>query len=356
MVTDITALPDNLPAIGAWERMVPTGEEAWSNNYYKMYGTERIYKKASFENWLSMVHPEDRPGILDQHKQIETNRDQALKNEFRILHPGGIRWIQEIGSNFYDNDGNLIKMSGIAIDVTEQKAREEQLREAEKKRKEIFAMMGHEFKQPLSVISMAMVCWKKDPSKLPKPLEEIIQEQVLRLDNMLCGLLASVRGDLIDLKLNFVRLDPLQHLEHIVKRTKIQFTKKEHNIVLKSQGEIPEIQADPLWFDQVCENIITNACKYTESRGKIIITAWPENSYLNISIKDNGLGLRPEASRQIFEMYHQENSGGHVLQGGLGIGLATVKRVVEMHGGNISVTSPGIGLGSTFTVRFPLSV
>lgn len=341
-------------SVGTWERTVESGEESWNPSYYKLYGIEAINKRPSFDSWLSMVHPDDRERLLRHHDEIRFTRACEVKNDFRILHPEGIRWIQEIGRNFYDSTGALVRMAGIALDISEQKSRELKYQEAERRRIEVLAMLGHEFRQPISVISTAVKLWKRAPQRLPRQLDDIIHEQIQRLDYLVSGLLTSVKSDQgpIDVKLSAI--NPSEHLEHSVQRAQLQFVKKNHSIKLECRPSVTLIVADPKWFDHVSDNLISNACKYTDQEGEILVRASIENGMLTVSVSDNGVGLKQEALADVFEMYHQEETSAHLSGGGLGIGLALVKQIVQAHGGYVTAQSEGLGCGSTFSARFPV--
>jgi len=116
------------------------------------------------------------------------------------------------------------------------------------------------------------------------------------------------------------------------------------------------LHADPVRLAQVFSNLLNNSCKYTEPGGRIWLTAERQRSDVVVSVKDNGLGIPADMLPKIFEMFTQVNRSLERSQGGLGIGLTLVKRLVEMHGGSVEARSDGPGKGSEFTVRLPVAM
>jgi signal transduction histidine kinase len=113
------------------------------------------------------------------------------------------------------------------------------------------------------------------------------------------------------------------------------------------------MDADPIRLTQALTNLLTNAAKYSQPRGLIVLTARQLKSEAVISVKDSGVGIAPEMLPRIFDLFMQEGRSVNQSQGGLGVGLALVKRLVEMHGGDVQAHSDGLGKGSEFIVRLP---
>ena len=127
-----------------------------------------------------------------------------------------------------------------------------------------------------------------------------------------------------------------------------------HTLTLALPEEPVWLAADPTRLSQVVSNLLTNAAKYTPEGGRIELAASREGGEVVVRVADTGLGIPPGMLDEVFEMFTQVNRTLDRSQGGLGIGLALVKRMVELHGGTITAESPGLGKGSTFTVRLPL--
>jgi signal transduction histidine kinase len=129
---------------------------------------------------------------------------------------------------------------------------------------------------------------------------------------------------------------------------------RQHQLSLCLPPEDPTIEADPLRLSQVLSNLLTNAAKYTDPAGHVALSAAIQHDTLCLSVKDDGIGIAPEALPRIFEMFAQIDGGSSRSEGGLGIGLSLVKGLLELHGGTIEAHSDGPGRGSEFIVQFPL--
>jgi signal transduction histidine kinase len=139
-----------------------------------------------------------------------------------------------------------------------------------------------------------------------------------------------------------------------VLKAKPLFIDRDHVLnVDVAEGPIP-IYADPVRMEQVLANLLINAAKYTPDGGKIDVRVEADGDLAVFRVRDNGIGIAPEAISQVFELFMQAEPGTTYSAGGLGIGLALVRKVVELHGGNVHATSAGKGRGSEFTVSLPL--
>ncbi|MCB0309719.1 MAG: PAS domain-containing sensor histidine kinase [Bdellovibrionales bacterium] len=339
---------------GVWQRDVASGVEHWSSKYCQLYGLDMDQcGSSSFENWLSVVHPEDRERVLRDHDRIRRTRAAHLRNEFRIRHPSGERWIEEIGSNLYDENGNLIEMVGIAIDITHRKSTELRLRAINRSRNQLISMFGHQLRSPLAVMESALRIHRNKPDVLPRPFERIIEEQSAELGYVIERLLADVRIHEDDFSLSYSFIDPRAHAKRVLERTMMRYANKHSSIDFICSEDLPMIWADPFWFDQVCDNLLSNACKYSEAGATISISLSDEGSRIALTVADSGDGLSSADIERIFELHVR---GEHALNGqheGFGIGLTIVKKIVLMHEGDLQVESRGPKKGSKFTAWFP---
>jgi two-component system CheB/CheR fusion protein len=129
-----------------------------------------------------------------------------------------------------------------------------------------------------------------------------------------------------------------------------------HELTVFVPSEPMLVEGDPIRLEQVFGNLLTNACKYTEKGGRIIVTAGAEGGEFVVRVRDSGEGISAEMLPGLFEMFTQVESSTHRSRGGLGIGLSLARTLVEMHGGSVQVASDGVGLGSEFSVRLPALV
>jgi signal transduction histidine kinase len=143
-------------------------------------------------------------------------------------------------------------------------------------------------------------------------------------------------------------------LQTAVESTRSLIEARGHQISIDIRARDLAVEADPDRLVQVFSNLLTNSAKYTESGGRIQVILESEGREAVVSVVDTGIGIPPQSLKEVFEMFSQLGTGPARADGGLGIGLALVHRLVQMHGGSVSAASHGLGMGSTFTVRLPL--
>ena len=177
-------------------------------------------------------------------------------------------------------------------------------------------------------------------------------EQMTRLVEDLLDVTRIAQGKLV-LKKEHIDLDPA--ITQAVQMNAPLREARRHRLSVSLSPTPLWVEADPVRLVQVLVNLLNNAAKYTPDGGEIAIAAAREGNEAVVRVKDNGVGIPPEKLNQIFEMFTQLDSGAERAQGGLGIGLTLVRRLVELHGGSVSVTSLGVGKGSEFVVRLPLT-
>jgi two-component system, sensor histidine kinase len=185
--------------------------------------------------------------------------------------------------------------------------------------------------------------------------QRVIQRQVAHLALLLDDLLDIARITQGKLELKMARVRLTEVVDAAVEEARALLDRKHHQLTVMLPSEEVILQADPLRLSQILSNLLTNAAKYTDPAGHIELSGAVQNGTLCLSVKDDGIGIPPEALTRIFEMFSQIDSGPVRAEGGLGIGLALVKGLLELHGGTIEATSDGLGHGSKFIVRVPLT-
>ena len=242
------------------------------------------------------------------------------------------------------------------IDMTERQHIEAQLKLAHRRKDEFLATLAHELRNPLAPVRSGVAILRKErdgavAGKTLAMMERQLTHMVRLIDDLLE--VSRITGDKILLRREPVALQPV--LEQAVEAAKP---------FLDSAGHALEWQmtSQPLWVNgdanrlcQVVGNLLANAAKYTAEGGHVRLLLDREDAWARIQVADNGLGVPPGMLHQVFDLFTQINRTLHRTQGGLGVGLSLVRRLVEMHDGTVEAASPGLGLGSTFTVRLPVS-
>jgi PAS domain S-box-containing protein len=288
-----------------------------------------------------------RGEMLDHFQTIRVTKDGRLLNISLTVSP------------VKDPEGCIVGISKIARDVTEQKRLEAELTqrlaelaEGDRRKDEFLAMLGHELRNPLAAVRNAVVTARLDPSRRERALD-IAYRQTDQLARLVDDLLdvARITGGRMTLRLEAVRLPSL--VERAVETARDLVGARGHDLVVSLPDEPLCVNADPTRLEQVVGNLITNAAKYTEPGGRIEVTVQREGEQAVLRVRDNGIGIAPEMLSRVFDLFAQAHRGLARSQGGLGIGLTVVRRLVEMHGGRVDVRSEGLGRGSEFLVFLP---
>lgn len=221
-------------------------------------------------------------------------------------------------------------------------------------RDRFLAILGHELRNPLGAILLASQMLDAD-AKLDGEHARLIERQsrhLTRIVNDLLDLSRVVSGkivikpQLVDLRR--VARQTLETLEESARSHEV-------SVELRVPDEPLFVSADPVRIDQIINNVLTNAIKYTPEKGHVVIVLDRDECHAIVRVEDDGVGISPERIGTIFELFAQAENAIGRSQGGMGIGLALVRTLVELHGGSIEAKSDGIGKGSSFTIRFPLA-
>jgi PAS domain S-box-containing protein len=279
--------------------------------------------------------------------------------EYRVQRPAGGRcWIAARGRGLYTEAGAVAGMIGIVQDITARKQAEESLRDMDRRKDEFLATLAHELRNPLAPIRHAAQI-----SRMPTATEtqkrwshDVIIRQVQHMSLLLDDLLDISRITRCTLELRPEPTDLAAAIDAAVETARPSIEVKRHRLYIDIPSEPVQLTADPLRLAQVLSNLLTNAAKYTDPDGEIALSARVEDGSVSIRVADTGIGISPETLPSVFEMFAQLHDGRDHSEGGLGIGLALSKGLVELHGGTLEARSRGAGLGSEFIVTLPHSV
>jgi PAS domain S-box-containing protein len=253
-------------------------------------------------------------------------------------------------------EGTVIGASKIARDITRQKHAEEALREADRRKDEFIATLAHELRNPLAPIRHAAAISKAENATEAQKRwsHDVISRQVQHMALLLEDLLDVSRITRGTLELRIEMTELAEVLDAAIETARPSIEAKRHKLTVDVPEEPVWFAADPLRLAQVLANLLTNASKYTDAGGKIQLHASSDDTAVTISVRDNGMGIPRAALGKVFEMFAQVHANDDRADGGLGIGLALTKGLMELHGGTIEAQSPGPGKGSEFTVRLPM--
>ena len=229
------------------------------------------------------------------------------------------------------------------------------LAEADRRKNEFLAMLGHELRNPLAPLANAIALLGPDDPDVEtvRWARDVMGRQVrqmLRLVDDLFDLSRIMQGKL-DLRRERVELSSV--VAGAVEIAMPIISAKGHELTVALPDEPMVLDADPIRLSQVLTNLLTNAAKYSEPGGRISLTGWRDGAEIVIGVKDSGVGITPEMLPRVFDLFVQDDRSADQSQGGLGVGLAVVKSLVEIHGGSVLAQSEGLGHGSEFLIRLP---
>jgi PAS domain S-box-containing protein len=226
---------------------------------------------------------------------------------------------------------------------------------ANRAKDDFLAMLGHELRHPLSPIVMALEVMKKRSADGTERERGIIERQAMHLTRLVENLLDVSRITRGKLPIDRARVEIADVIANAVEMSGPLFAQKQHVLSVAVPRTGLPVDGDAIRLGQVLANLLNNAAKYTPPGGRITVTATREQGYVVVLIRDTGVGIAPDALHRIFDLYAQERAGRESTNDGLGLGLAIARRLVEAHDGTIEAHSEGIGAGSEFVLRLPVS-
>ncbi|HEY0790737.1 MAG TPA: PAS domain-containing protein [Chthoniobacterales bacterium] len=253
-----------------------------------------------------------------------------------------------------DDEALLVQLAQIASGAIENARLYQELRENDQRKDEFLAMLAHELRNPLAAIGNAVnLGTGSSEAEEVEWSMEVINRQLRHLTRLIDDLLDVSRITRGKIQLRKERLDAAAILNSAVEAVRPVVEERQHELTLSFRPGALFVEADPTRLEQILVNLLTNAAKYTESGGRIVLQARREGGEIVFSVRDNGVGIPAEKLPGMFELFAQGDRSLARSEGGLGIGLTLVRSLTEMHGGSVSAMSEGLGNGSEFIVRLP---
>ena len=311
--------------------------------------------------WIDNVHPDDQPHTRDTFLSAKQSL-LPFNIIYRLRHADGdYRWAVDSGAPLLDN-GIVTGFVGTVVDVHDERVAKDamevlanDLTEVNQRQNEFLVTLAHELRNPLAPIRNGLEIMRLSTSanQSVSNIHQMMDRQVNHLTHLVDDLLdiARITKGKINLKKERVALKTV--LTNAVEISMPLIEANQHELIVDIQEQDLTIDADPQRITQVISNVLNNAAKYTPNGGKIVVTAFAEGDVAILTVKDNGIGLSPEALSTVFELFSQIQAEVDRAQGGLGIGLHLVKRLIDLHDGSVAMSSLGEGEGSTFTIRLP---
>jgi light-regulated signal transduction histidine kinase (bacteriophytochrome) len=357
-------------AVGIWDWDVTTGRVALSAEYYRVAGVEPGRFAGTFAAITETVHPDDRPRFRAAVDGAKNGRTEFAAHYRLCCPPFADRWVAGRGRFAYNAAGLPTRLVAVAVDITDAKAAEaervellesERAARAEAERAgrlkdDFLATLSHELRTPLNAIigwSVLLRGPHVEPDEVAEGMEAI--ERNARVQ-------AQLVEDLLDVSriiAGKMRLD-VQHVDlaAVVDAAVAGVTPAAQAKTVRLQ-KVLDPRATAVWGDpnrlqQVLWNLLSNAIKFTPKGGRVQVSVARVNSHVELTVADSGMGIPPEFLPHVFDRFRQADASTTRAYGGLGLGLAIVRHLVELHGGTVAARSDGPGTGATFVVRLPL--
>jgi signal transduction histidine kinase/ActR/RegA family two-component response regulator len=348
---------DASDGIGTWSYDPETNETIVDERFSALFQVDAALAQegTELERFTNMIHPDDRERVIAAiGHAIQSGEPYNI--EYRIPQLSGkIVWVNVKGRMF----GR--RFAGVAVDITERKVADDKLRqlaadlsETSQRKTEFLATLAHELRNPLAPLrtGLELMGVTTDPAALLR-VKRMMQRQVDQLVHLVDDLMdmARINSGKVELKLG--QVDIKDAIASAIESIMPHVQKAGHALLTELPDESLLVRADSTRLAQVLGNILTNASKYTQSEGRIVVSARRVADQIVISVSDNGIGIPSTSLPTVFEMFNQVGRDTTHSHGGLGIGLALVRQLVELHGGTVVATSAGIDQGSTFRITLP---
>jgi PAS domain S-box-containing protein len=331
-----------------------TGHVFWYNSRWYEYTGTRAEDMFGW-GWQSVHDPSVLPEVMERWRaSIATGARFEMTFPIRSAS-GGYRDFLTRVAPLRDAAGKIIRWFGTNTDISQQLAAEAALRTADRRKDEFLATLAHELRNPLAPVRNAAKVLRLPgaDTKTRELATTIIDRQIQTMAGLLDDLLDVSKITQGQIALHRQRTSVASIIETSLEVARPLIDVRGHQLTVSLPLAPIEVDVDPLRLSQVFSNLLTNAAKYTEPGGRIELIAQAEHAGVSITVRDTGVGLEPDSIAQIFEIFSQVKSTLHHAAGGLGIGLALVKGLVELHGGRVSAASAGLGCGSEFCVWLP---
>lgn len=341
-------LADNIAQL-AWMSDAQ-GVPFWYNKrWYEYVGSSHDENDA----W-SRIHPEHAPRVLEKMKR-QTEAGQAWEDTFPLRGANGrYRWFLARAVPIRSEEGKVVRWFGTHTDITEHRKAQEALTETDRRKDEFLAVLAHELRNPLAPVRSAvdLLALRAPADPILARASKIIGRQVAHMTRLIDDLLDVSRIARGKIQLRMERCN----LAEIVRQTTDDHRRMFDRGGLELTVRGPEtawIRGDPTRLSQMIGNLLQNAEKFTQRSGRVDVSVEQDANVVRVAVRDTGAGIDRAMLERLFEPFTQGTTTHDRSPGGLGLGLALVKNLAELHGGSARAESPGPGQGSTFTLSFP---
>ena len=363
------AIADNIPQLAWMAEAGSDGQANWFNKAWLDYtGTTMEQNQGS--GWQAVHHPDHAERVIAKFEH-HVRESLDWEDTFPLrAKDGTFRWFLSRMNVIRDESGTVTRIFGTNTDITAQRTVEQALRESEhqtkeqaasladlhRRKDEFLAMLSHELRNPLAPIVNAVQLLRlqgQSQNAIEQQARDVIERQVGQLTRLIDDLLevSRITSGRIRLRHEQVTLNGI--VERATESVRPLIAQRRHELTVSLPPQSIWLNADAARLEQVVVNLLNNAAKYTDDCGFIWLTVEQQGDEAVLRVRDTGVGIAPELLPRIFDLFTQAERSLDRAQGGLGIGLSLVQRLVELHGGRVAASSAP-GQGSEFVVRLPI--
>ena len=309
--------------------------------------------------WTRQIHPDDWEQASGLINGAIAGGDPLFSAEYRVRHRDG-HWVHVWDRGFVvrDDSGRPVRVVGSAVDISDRRRAEDELKAAAEAKDRFLATLSHELRTPLTPV-LALVSSLEGDLRIPADLRghlALVRRNVELEARLIDDLLDLTRVASGKLELRCQKADVAEVLAHALKTTEGELASRRLRLVSHlAAGSLPA-WVDPPRLTQVFWNLINNAAKFTPEEGTVTVTSRREGGEIVIQVADTGIGIQADVLPRIFGAFEQADRRITRRFGGLGLGLSVSRAIVRLHGGDLTAASEGTGRGATFTVRLPEGV
>ena len=342
--------------LGTFDIGLTNGEVQLSENARQLFGMSD--RTTLFGQLLGHIHPDDR-GLLEgsMRDALGGGAGGFYRLNLRIVAgPNDIRHVSLSGKVTPPQDATAGgRAEGIVWDVTEHQILVETLHSADQRKDEFLATLAHELRNPLAALRSASYLMGRPgvSAERTRWCSDVIQRQSKAMALLLDDLMEVSRITRGKVELKRARVDLRAIVDAALETARPALDARGHRLDIQLPAVPVVFDADPLRLAQVLSNLISNAARYSEPGCNVRLIGTADDREVRIDVIDEGIGIAPERVPQLFEMFHRAHAAASGATGGLGVGLAVSKGLVDLHGGRLEAASPGLGQGATFSVTVP---
>jgi PAS domain S-box-containing protein len=346
-------IADAMPQM-VWSTLPDGYHDYYNQQWYSYTGVP--LNSTDGDGWNDIFHPDDSERAWAAWRaSLATGKTYEI--QYRLRHHTGVyRWVLGRALPVRNDAGAIIRWMGTCTDIDDQKQAEEALRQASLRKDEFLAMLAHELRNPLAPISSAaqlLMLANTDPQRVHKA-GDIILRQVRHMTDLVDDLLdvSRVTRGLVQIERHPLDLKDVLH--SAIEQAHPLMDARHHTLAVEQTDAPTRVLGDQTRLVQVVVNLLNNAAKYTPQGGHVTLSLTTDAGEACIMVTDNGSGIAPSLLPYVFDLFIQAERTPDRAQGGLGLGLALVKRITALHNGSVHALSEGLGQGSSFMMLLPL--